>query len=125
MGVVKWRQLHRRSTNSVPKTESVMFQLDPRKRNDWVFYTICAVLAVIIVSFMIYSFRKVELREQLRLERDVAEGRRMPSGEQIVRDPGTGCEYIRVVTSVGYFGSGFTLVPRLGADGKPMGCGQK
>lgn len=63
--------------------------------------------------------------DQNRLLRDVAMGKRLSSGEEIVVDQGTGCEYIRAEISRGFFGNGYTLVPRLGQDGRPLGCSAK
>ena len=86
---------------------------------------VVALLVGAPIAAMLGHEARLQVDEQLR--QDVAEGRRLASGEVIIRDTQTGCQYIRVVSYVSdyYRHAGYTLVPRLGQDGKPMGCGSK
>ena len=96
---------------------------------DWVnrsmmsFLLLAIIVGTPIVLMLEHKHRR-QAEEQFR--QDVAEGRRLASGELIVRDEKTGCQYIRVVANINFHGEkGYTLVPRLGEDAQPMGCGKK
>lgn len=89
------------------------------------FYVLCGAILILWASLhVIIVIIDGAKARRIRFAQEVAEGLRLSSGVQIVRDQQTGCQYL-VESTVGVFVSGYTLIPRLGEDGLPMGCGKK
>lgn len=82
---------------------------------------IAGIVGFVIGSSWLVDFGKARQEERrLQLERDIADGLVLRTGEQVITDEQTGCKYIKTNEGLGY-----TLTPRLDKDGRPMGCGTR